>query len=143
MANFLRAIVALLLLVVFTPMMEGCQKGESSVSTGFTEKMRVASPDHRVSAVLGERATGATVATVSEVHLVAPGQSMGPSTLVIRSDGASEMRVRWVANKMLSVEYRRARIFQFTNFWQSREVDNFNYIVEIRLNPIAEQSLPQ
>ena len=68
---------------------------------------------------------------------------MGPSTLVIRSDGASEMRVRWVANKMLSVEYRRARIFQFTNFWQSREVDNFNYIVEIRLNPIAEQSLPQ
>ena len=39
------------------------------------------------------------------------------------------------APRFLELAYQQARIYQFCNFWNSRDVKDFQYVVEIRLTP--------
>jgi hypothetical protein len=77
------------------------------------------------------------VGSVHEVHVIPKGKLIGPTTLILRADKVQEMNARWTTSKSLSIEYQKARIFQFTNFWQNKEVDNYSYAVDIRLTPIS------
>ena len=41
----------------------------------------------------------------------------------------------WSKPRKLEIRYDQARIFSFVNFWQSKDVDNFKYVVEVQLVP--------
>ncbi|MFN8969884.1 MAG: hypothetical protein ACK5XR_14415, partial [Pseudanabaena sp.] len=51
------------------------------------------------------------------------------------ADNAEGLRITWIENKILEIDCKSARIFRFSNFWQSKEVQDYRYIVEIRISP--------
>ena len=108
------------------------------------EISRVPSPDHIVDAVLVDiepDVLGATVATPSLVYIV-PAGSRQFDDPVLRGDYFEGLKLVWKRPKYLEIEFEKGRIFQFTNFWWSKEVQEFHYEVEVRLKPSSEQSLP-
>ena len=102
---------------------------------------RVTSPDSRVDAVLVCYGNGNTTAESVRVFVVpAHGRTDSASTLLC--DKYEEVKLSWSAPRRLVFSYKKARIFEFSNFWQSGDVDNFNYLVEIRLAPPSASSSP-
>lgn len=99
------------------------------------EQLRLDSPDGRVQAILLSRGYGATVPSVSELYIVQKGRKIEGANLILRADHMTGTAISWKSPKFLEVRYEKARVFQFTNFWQSHDVDNFRYIVEVRLRP--------
>jgi hypothetical protein len=108
-------------------------RAESSMQ----ELSRVTSPDSVVDAVLAQRATGATVATPYEVYIVPKGAKPSGEPL-LRSDKMHDISVRWKQPRFLEIHYTSGRIFFFRNFWNSGAVQNWTYIVELRLIPASE-----
>lgn len=107
----------------------GCS--ESSVCEQ-SELLRVTSPDNRVDAILMRMNCGATTDYSYKVYIVPKTASTEKSNPVFVADKLDGELIEWSSPKHLLIEYRQARIFNFTNFWQSRDVDNFNYVVSIR-----------
>jgi hypothetical protein len=99
------------------------------------EVQRSSSPDGIVDAVLLERDAGSTASTPYEIYLVPKGtKNYIPGTAVFRADNQEALNLTWIG-RTLDISYQRARIFHFTNFWNSAQIDNFQYLVELRLNP--------
>jgi len=48
----------------------------------------------------------------------------------------------WSKPKFLEIHFDEARVIQFQNYWQSREAEDFHYLVETRLFPEKDSSLP-
>jgi len=42
------------------------------------------------------------------------------------------LEVSWESPRHLGIRYEKARIFNYTNFWLSRDVEHFEYVVAIR-----------
>jgi hypothetical protein len=104
----------------------------------LTEIKRISSPDNKVDAVLVESGGGATVANGHEVFLVLPGKKITdiPSDYsCFTADHTRKPDIEWTQNKRLLISYDKARIFRFTNFWHSDSLDNWNYIIELKLKP--------
>lgn len=115
----------------------GCNSpGETNMST--IEIARVGSPDSIVDAVMTRRNPHGTVSYVFEIFIAARGSQPDSTGLVLRADKLEDVRLVWRQPRFLEVHYKSGRIFQFINFWQSRYVQNFAYIVEIRLKPGSE-----
>ena len=103
------------------------------------EVSRVASPDGKVEAVLDEVNGGATTSYSYALYLVPKGTTKLPSSdVVFVADHTENLQIEWAEAKLLHIKYREARIFQFSNFWQSKEVDSFQYVVELRLMPTTD-----
>ena len=115
-----------LTLLIFTSMM-ACSPVDRE------EILRVKSPESIVEVVLVRTNAGATVAFGYELFIVPTGTNPKPGTELFRADHVDNVKVRWLSAKLLQIEYDRARVFHFTNFWSSKDVDNFAYIVELRL----------
>jgi hypothetical protein len=96
------------------------------------EISRITSPDSKIDCVLVERNCGATTCYAYSVFLVPKGGTLRKAQPVYRADHISDLNVRWQTAKMLDIRYKEARIFHFTNFWQSGDVNDFRYVVEIR-----------
>ena len=96
------------------------------------ELARVTSPDEVVDAVLVETNVGATVATPSEVYIVPKGSKVTGAP-ILRGDHMEHLNVLWKQPRLLEVSYSKGRIFSFTNFWESADVQNWTYIVEVEL----------
>lgn len=96
---------------------------------------RISSPDSIVDAVLIRANAGATTSFVFEVYLVKMGDNVVPTEdkLLFRGDKMKGLKLQWVQSKLLIIQYEQGRIFQFSNFWSSRHIQNFEYEVEIRL----------
>ena len=105
------------------------------------ETVRTRSPDGRVDALLVERQTGATVATPVLLYIVKAGDPAGTGEPVLLGDNFDGLSIKWTGPKLLSVTYKKGRIFKFTNFWESRAVDHWSYVVEVRLDPTNPRSL--
>jgi hypothetical protein len=105
------------------------------------ETVRTRSPDGKVDALLVERETGATVATPVLLYIVKAGDPAGSGEPVLLGDNFDGLSIKWAAPKLLSVTHKKGRIFKFTNFWESRAVDDWSYVVEVRLNPTNLRSL--
>lgn len=104
------------------------------VEPAAEEVERVTSPDKTVDAVLVLKKVGATVSTPFEVYIVPRGgKPEGEPSM--RADKVEEIKLIWKEPKFLEIHYLKGRIFLFTNFWLSSEVQNFTYIVELRLKP--------
>ncbi len=112
------------LIVLFT---ESCDLSESC---SYKEINRKTSKDGKVDALITEVNCGATSSYSYRVNIV-PKDSDITDDYVYLSDKTSGLDISWKGIKNLSITYNEARIFKFTNFWQSKEVDNFHYIVSI------------
>ena len=43
-------------------------------------------------------------------------------------------------NKLLEILYEKTRIINLSNTWESSEVENFRYVVELQLTPRSDKS---
>src|SRR5262249_51464804 len=126
-------ILAMRLLVLMTALVAG--GGALWGAAASEEVARIRSPDGVVEAILTRSDYGATVDYVYKLYVAPAGTAKIPEEPVLVADHVAEPRVEWPMPRFLRFSYREARIFNFTNFWQSRDVQNFLYIVEIRLDP--------
>jgi len=96
---------------------------------------RISSPDGRVEAVWIKVDGGATVDFSYNLFVVPVGGKPKNGTQILVADRVKNLTVKWREPKRLEVIYDAARIFNFFNFWHDRDLDNYGYIVEIRLVP--------
>ena len=109
------------------------------------ELVRVVSPDSVVDGVLTVGSVDATTSNVYRVYVV-PHRQPVPLTgesEVFRADQVDSLQISWTGVRMLGVRYEHARIFHFSNFWLSAAVKNFEYVVELRLEPLQFRSVPE
>lgn len=97
------------------------------------EVERVTSPDSIVDAVLMRSNSGATSSFSYEVHIVPAGGMPKEGKEVLRADHMISAELEWPSSGILEIHYDHARIFHFQNFWQSREVQNLGYVIQVRL----------
>ncbi len=93
------------------------------------------SPDGRVDAVLTKTSGGATTAFVHRLFVVAAGQSTEDEEPTLLGDHFEGIAISWRMDRFLDVHYSQGRIFRYQNFWSSGELDEWSYLVEIRLIP--------
>lgn len=107
-----------------------------------TEILRVVSPDSIVDAVVTRNSAGATTSNVFRIFVVPRGQPVPSDERLerFRADKVSSLCVEWRRPRLLELRYDRARIFRFTNFWNSRDVQQFQYVVELRLEALNPTS---
>ena len=111
--------------------------------TSYEEISRIPSPDGRVDAILVRASGGgATVGFTFNVFIVPRGRSPVQGEERFVADHPKDLKVRWRAPRKLEIVYDEARIFQFRNFWHSKEVDDFKYLVELQLSPTGSSQLP-
>jgi len=105
-------------------------------SESYEEQARLLSPDRRVEAVWVQMGGGgATTGFAYHLHIVRAGDKPQRGMRLLVADKISNVKLSWRGPKRLEISYDSARIFNFFNFWHDREVDNFTYVVEIRLSP--------
>jgi len=123
--------ISILFFIIF--LSNGCD--ENSVCNQ-KEISRKSSPDSIVDALVIQENCGATTSYSYKVYIVPNGENPF-NNFVFLSDKTDKLEVSWLSSKSLSITYDKARIFEYRNFWQSRKVDNSNYIVSINegLNP--------
>ena len=103
-----------------------------------TEYYRVKSPDGEVDAVLMKSDAGATTSFSYNLFLLPKGSSSQKLSLDYSQfivDKAESLKITWINNKILQIDCKSARIFRFSNFWQSKEIQDYRYIVELRISP--------
>lgn len=103
---------------------------------------KATSPNRLVDAFLVARKAGATVPTPIELYLVPHGQDWKRETAVLRGDKFEGLTMAWSQQRLLEIRYRKGRIFKFTNFWNSAEIQQFQFTVELRLVPEAPWTIP-
>ena|SRR5437773_48994 len=108
----------------------------------YEELGRVRSPDGVVDAVWIRGNCGATTAYSLHLFVVPAKTPFSGATgqfdlkfSQLNADHVSGVRVEWVEPQLLSIGYNEARIFHFSNFWSAREIHDFRYVVELRLDP--------
>lgn len=104
----------------------------------YKEIIRKTSSNQLVDAVIIEKGCGATTSNAYHVFLSPKGKQTDELDPIFVSDKTDNIKISWVGSKELLITYSKARIFQFTNFWHSAELDKFNYIVsviELKKNP--------
>ena len=119
----------ILSLIVVTPLLASCTSLNPCQEKDVN---RQTSQDDIVDAVTVEKDCGATTPKSTIVYIKPKGKSVANHTPVLVSDNVKGFEVNWIRPKYLSITYTAARIFQFTNFWNSKDVDQFNYQVTIR-----------
>src|SRR5215471_12909413 len=106
----------------------------------YEEIGRVKSPDSIVDAVLVRGNGGATTSFSFSVFIVPAGTKFENDSTFFKSsvftaDHVDGLQLRWMEPKLLGIQYKEARIFQFRNNWNRQEVQEFHYVVEIKLLP--------
>jgi hypothetical protein len=53
------------------------------------------------------------------------------SDTVLGAESLEGESIEWVAPKVLKIKYKKARIIIFRNYWISKDVENYRYVVEV------------
>ncbi|KPA19168.1 hypothetical protein MHK_000613 [Candidatus Magnetomorum sp. HK-1] len=93
---------------------------------------RQTSPDNLVDVIVINRNCGATTSISNSVYIVPKGELTDKYRPVFVADHVVNLKVKWLKSKFLVISYAEARIFEFTNFWNSRYIENFMYEVRIK-----------
>jgi hypothetical protein len=125
------------LVVLLTTMLLGCSPPESQ------EIGRYVSPDKRVDAVLVELKTGVMIATPTKLFLVPAGKDWSADSPILLGDYFEELRIVWLRPDLLEIHYKKGRIFSFASFWASKDVEMFKHLVELRLVPESDSTIPK
>jgi hypothetical protein len=107
--------------------------GLSAYSAETQELEHLESPDGEVVAIVVQTNPGATEAYGYTVYLVKHGsRDLGRPVL----DGSgSGPKLKWISPRLLEISYSDMCIGAFQNHWNSMELQNGLYDVEIRLKP--------
>ena len=106
------------------------------------ELWRITSPDSRVDAVFIQvGGGGATVGFSYQLFIVPRGAKPNTTGELLLADKIGNVSAVWSKPRKLEIRYDQARIFSFVNFWQSKDVDNFKYVVEVQLVPSGPSQL--
>lgn len=111
----------------------GCE----SVADRQIERLR--SPDGKVDAVLVERNGGATTSMAYIIYIVPKGHSVSDKTRIALMDHVHNDRQKdlpglsWDGDRQLVISFDKAQLLAFTNSMSWRGLDNFGYVVEVRL----------
>lgn len=122
------------LLLVATSLFFVCCGG----SVEREEIVRKKSPDSIVDAVLVRTDAGATTSYGYMLYIVPSGKKPKVGNELLKADSLVNFTLNWTRPRFLEIRYEKGRIFCFTNFWHSKEIQNFEYIVELRLVPLTE-----
>ena len=114
----------------------GCSSQESR------EIGRYVSPDKLVDAVLVEVRTSALDTPPTKLFLVPTGKDSRAGSPIAQGDQFEELRIMWQRPNLLEIHYKKGRIFSFASFWASKEVMNFQHVIELRLVPETDSTLP-
>ncbi len=106
--------------------------------TVYTEIERIQSPDKKVEVVIVTSNGGATTSIAYHIYIVQAGKEYTKGFELLTADHVSKCIVAWKKDKLLTIKYKNARIFHFSNFWHSDKLDNWKYVVELRLEPSTE-----
>jgi hypothetical protein len=106
------------------------------------ELMRVSSPGGVVDAVLVVKLTGTLSPTPFFVYIVPSGSKKMGYPVLLGWGFCGTQAARWSAPRFLEIEFTKGKIIKFWNFWEDKSVQNFEYVVEVRLVPTSERSLP-
>ncbi len=109
--------------------------------TNFVERkeiLRVKSPDSLVDAVLVRTNAGATTSYGYMLYIIPSGKEPKMGNEVLKADNLVNVTLNWKQSRFLEIRYEKGRIFLFTNFWNSKEVQDFDYVVELRLITLTE-----
>ncbi len=130
MPRYIYSYFVLLWLLTFSQI--GCSK------VSYEEIDRLTSPDSTVDAVLVRTNSGATTSFGYKLYIVpVKGKPKEDYELFI-ADHVKDLRMKWREVKFLEISYKEARIFKFSNFWHSKDVKDFAYVVELRLVPLSD-----
>lgn len=99
----------------------------------LTEVRRVESPDHLLDSVVVQDQPGFSIEPDTYRVYVTPVGSKRLRNPVLEEDGAKNLKVTWLAPKLLEISYTDGCIDTFHNHWSSTDLQNGNYDVEIRL----------
>ena len=113
----------------------------------YREVKRIKSPDSVVEAVLFTGDAGATTATATYLYLVPAGSRLDPKKEEERNgnkacfvaDDLSNLSVIWRNPRLIEIGYQGARIHHFQNMWYHRGVQDYHYVVELRLSPTTNE----
>jgi hypothetical protein len=100
------------------------------------EISRIKSPDGVVDVVVTEVKAGATAATPTKIYIVEAGSNFSDKNFILLADRFEIKSIDWIEPKRLEVSFYSGRIFEYSNFWQSRDVQDFQYVVQIYLTDI-------
>lgn len=106
--------------------------------TTSEEIERIKSPDGRVELVVTQSSGGATTSTLYKVFLVPTGQPPKENEEKFIADHIQGMSIEWSKAGLVSIGYREARIYKFSNFWVSKDLDEAHYVVELKLSPLSD-----
>ena len=114
----------------------------AACSSASDEMWRVTSPDLKVDAVfMRVGGGGATVGFSYKLFIVPRGAKPGKTGENLLADKIGRVSAVWSQPRKLEIRYDRARIFSFVNFWSTKEIDNFKYVVELQLVPTGPSQL--
>lgn len=105
------------------------------------EITRIKSTDSMVEAILVRANAGATTSYVYSLYIVPTGEKKIKGNELFRADKVEGLDISWKENRYLEIKFKKGRIFYFKNFWLSEDVQNFRYVVELRLAPLETYSL--
>lgn len=77
------------------------------------------SPSGENKAAVVQRDCGATASTAYLVHVFNADEQPTETNVIFKSDKTEGLSISWLDDRNLIVSYKSARIFSFTNFWQS------------------------
>ena len=119
------------LIAALAPALAGCDVQVAEID-------RSASPDKKVELVISTADAGATTSVAYHVNLVAPGAKPDLDSSVFIADRVSSLSASWNSAERVVIHCGDARVFRFTNFWQSRDVEDFQHVVRIGLDGCAD-----
>ncbi|HNZ10611.1 MAG TPA: hypothetical protein PKI97_04145 [Smithellaceae bacterium] len=120
--------IVLLIIFVVVMLVVSCD------TVSRTEVTRIKSPDSIADAVLIKVNAGATASYAYEVYIIPTGGQPTQGNEIFKADKINGLEIQWIQSKYLEIKYDDGRIFHFSNFWHSKDVDNFRYIVDIELS---------
>lgn len=90
-------------------------------------------PEKKTAAIHVVKNCGATTGYSHQIYIVVPGTDYEDAKPIFVADKVDNLAVTWLGRRTLEISYDSARIFSFTNFWQSSEVDSFLYVLKVSL----------
>jgi hypothetical protein len=113
----------------------------AACSTDSEELWRITSSDSKVDAVLIRTGGPATVGFSYKLFIAPRGAKPDKRGELLLADRVKNLTAVWQKPRKLELHYDEAWIYSFSNFWHSKDVDDFKYVVELQLVPAGPSQL--
>jgi hypothetical protein len=107
----------------------------SSGEKSIIELYRMLSPDSLVTVIVTRNiGGGATGDGLIELFLVPTGHEIEDfDTYYVVLSNSGRLQLKWIESDVLEIHYDRSQIFKFRSIFQSKHLNNWHHVVELRL----------